>query len=79
MSEIYTSNNLLRFIYNETETSESAFINELIEQDANVAAEYEQLQETVSLVESASLDVHPTSINMIMEYAHRLDAAAMVK
>jgi len=75
MPEIYTSNDLIRFIYNETETSETNFINDLIEVDAKVAAEFEQLQETVSLVESASLNAHPTSINLILEYAHRLDAA----
>jgi hypothetical protein len=75
MPEIYTSNDLVRFIYNETEPSETNFIMELIELDAEVAAEFEQLQETVSLVESASLNAHPTSINLILEYAHRLDAA----
>ena len=75
MPEIYTSNDLIRFIYNETSPSETNFINDLVELDEQAAAEFEQLNETVSSLESVSLNAHPTSINLIMEYAHRLDAA----
>jgi hypothetical protein len=77
MPEIYTSNDLIRFIYNETSPSETNFINNLIEVDAQASAEFEQLQETVSSLESVSLNAHPTSINLIMEYAHKLDTAVV--
>lgn len=73
MPKIYTSNDLIRLLYNETQASETTAIHDLIAMDAEAAAEFEQLQETVSSLESVSLNAHPTSINLIMEYAHKLD------
>lgn len=70
MSEIYTANDLIRFIYKETTPLESANIQFLIQHNLAAKEEYESLLELTTSFADASLDPDPTSVNIIMEYSH---------
>lgn len=71
MSEIYTANDLIRFIYQETSPAETANIQHLLQHNAQAKEEYLQLQETLKMLDDVALDPHPTSISIIMEHSHK--------
>lgn len=71
MSEIYTTNNLIRFIYQETSPAETANIQHLLQHHSEAKEEYLQLQETLKMLDGVALNPHPTSIAIIMEHAHK--------
>ncbi len=71
MSEIYTSNDLIRYIYNETSPAETANIQHYLQHNTQAKEEYESLMETMDLLPDVSLNAHPTSIKLILEYAHK--------
>lgn len=71
MSEIYTPNDLIRYIYKETSTAETANIQHFIQHNAQAKEEYESLMETLDVLPDVSLNANPTSIQLILEYAHK--------
>jgi hypothetical protein len=73
MAKIYTDD-LIRFIYNETTTEESNDISVAILSNNHLMAEYESLNETITQLNSISMIPHSTSIKIIMEEARRLSA-----
>lgn len=70
MSEIYTANDLIRYIYKETSAEENIHIQHLIQHNLQAAEEYKELLNTIGSLEQVSLDAHPTSIQLIMEHSH---------
>lgn len=70
MSEIYTENDLIRYIYRETTAEENIHIQHLIQQNLAAKEAFESLKEMIGTLDSASLDPDPTSIRIIMEHAH---------
>ena len=73
MAKIYTDD-LIRFIYNETTTEESNDISVAILSNNYLMAEYESLSETISQLDSISMIPSPTSIKIIMEEARKQSA-----
>lgn len=69
MSEIYTANDLLRFMFNETTDEEAVHIQYLLNHNVKAKEEYENLKEMLGKVDESSLDPHPTSVKLIMEYS----------
>ena len=74
MPEIYTED-LIRFIYNETTTEESNEISVAVLSCSNLMSEYESLYETIIQLDSISFVPHPSSIAIILEEAHKQSAA----
>jgi hypothetical protein len=73
MAKIYTDD-LIRFIYNETTTEESNDISVAILSNSYLMADYESLSETITQLDSISMIPSPTSIKIIMEEARRQSA-----
>ena len=73
MAKIYTDD-LIRFIYNETTTEESNDISVAILSNNYLMAEYESLSETISQLDSISMIPSPTSIKINMEEARKQSA-----
>lgn len=71
MSEIYTQDDLIRYIYQETTADENLRIQHLLQNNIAAKEEFESLKEMVGTLNNASLDPDPTSIRIIMEHAHK--------
>jgi late competence protein required for DNA uptake (superfamily II DNA/RNA helicase) len=71
MPKIYNANDLLRYLYKETSESETADISHLIHHHADAAHDLLRFSEQINSLKQSALDAHPTSINLILEYAHR--------
>jgi hypothetical protein len=71
MSEIYTQDDLIRYIYNETSAEENQHIQHLLQHNLAAKEEFESLKEMVGALDNASLEPDPTSIKIIMEHAHK--------
>jgi hypothetical protein len=69
MSEIYTANDLLKFLFNETTAEESLHIQHLLKHNVQATEEFQQLKETLSRLDQESLDPHPTSVKLILEHS----------
>jgi hypothetical protein len=69
MSEIYTANDLLRFLFNETTAEESLHIQHLLKHHQKASEEYQQFKEMLGKLDEESLLPHPTSIQLIMEHS----------
>jgi hypothetical protein len=69
MSEIYTANDLLRFMFNETSAEETIHIQHLLKHNTQAKEEYDGLKEMLAKVEESSLDPHPTSVKLILEHS----------
>ncbi|MES2779385.1 MAG: hypothetical protein V4651_05750 [Bacteroidota bacterium] len=70
MSEIYTANDLIRYIYEETSAEENVHIQHLIQHNLKAAEEFKELLSTIGSLEQVSLNAHPTSIQLILEHSH---------
>ncbi len=73
MRKIYT-NDLIRFIYNETTIEESNPIRLSLQLNPMLKAEYELLKESINQLDSISLLPHPSSIKIIMEESFKQSA-----
>ena len=76
MPKIYTTEDLLRYIYKETSSAENRLILAELQSNQELAEELENLQIIISQLNEADLNPHPTSVNLIMEYAHKLHEPA---
>ena len=73
MSKIYTSNDFIRFIYQETSQAEASNIQHFISHNLQAKEELDSLREILGMLDEVDLDAHPTSIQLVLEHAHRLD------
>lgn len=71
MSEIYTANDLIRYIYKETSAEENVHIQHLLQHNLRAMEEYKELSGTIGSLESVALNAHPTSISLILEHFHQ--------
>ena len=76
MPKIYTSTDLVCYLFQETTTLENAEIANQLQFDTEAAEELEQFQQTLLDLKECELDPHPTSVNIIMEYSARLHEPA---
>jgi len=70
MQEIYTTE-LIRFYYHETTQAENRAIVNRLQQEPEYLEAWENLKLTLSELQECELDPNPTSVNIILEYAHR--------
>jgi hypothetical protein len=75
MAKLYTEEDLIRFLYNETLPEESNEISIAMYSNSELMNECEMLKETISVLDCAELLPSPTSISIIMEAAHRQSEA----
>lgn len=76
MQKNYSSDSLIRYIYQETNSLESCELAAALALDPVLADEVSQLQACVQELNSIELLPHPTSVQIIMEFAHRLHEPA---
>jgi hypothetical protein len=76
MPKIYTANDLIRFIYQETSTRENLEIQQEIEQFPYAAEELEGVQSILSQLDEIDLEPDPTSVKLILEYSQKLHEPA---
>jgi hypothetical protein len=69
MPKIYTANDLISFIYNETSTEQSIHVEHLLKHNVKAKEEFDVLKETIDMLDAESLDPHPTSLKIIMEHS----------
>jgi len=70
MAKIYTED-LIRFIYNETTPEESNEISVAIISNSELMNEYESLKETVLQIDAIDLEPSSTSVQIILEESRR--------
>lgn len=71
MIEIYTTNDLLLYLYNETEMTESVLIQKAIDYDAETEAEFEQLKKAISYLDKLLEAPSDKSISNILNYSKK--------
>jgi len=69
MTNYFTPNDLIRFIYHEMTPAEEAQIRMQLAADAELAAELHRLTDVVSMLDDAELQPSETSVNLILEYS----------
>jgi len=69
MTNYFTPNDLIRFIYHEMTPAEEAQIRMQLAADAKLAAELHRLTDVVSMLDDAELQPSETSVNLILEYS----------
>ncbi|MCU0423306.1 MAG: hypothetical protein MUC81_10895 [Bacteroidia bacterium] len=69
MHQNITSESLISYYYNELTPSDSAFIEEALKCNTELLEEYQQLEETLGLMDQIELLPNPTSIALIMEHS----------
>lgn len=73
MTQTFTENDLIRFIYNETSEEESRLITEALWEDSQLRTEYGELSLLHKTLDGAMKSPRKTSIDRIMEYSKSLD------
>lgn len=71
MIEIYTTNDLLLYLYNETEMTESVLIQKAIDYDAETEEEFEQLKDAINYLDKLLEAPSGKSINNILNYSKK--------
>ncbi len=69
MKQIFTPNDLLRYLYKEMDFAEEKAIEQQIEKDASFALEYHSLQEGITLLKKA--EMNPGS-SLLLDLKQRL-------
>lgn len=69
MSSTFTETDILRFIYEETNPSESKAIREELRKNLSLRSYYDRMMETKKQLDTIELDPDPTSVNIILEYS----------
>ena len=68
MKQAYTTNDLIRFLYQETNASETLSIGEAIAEDPHLANEYETLLEGFQALPKAQFSPSAATLQNIMGY-----------
>jgi hypothetical protein len=71
MKQTFTSDHLIRLLYNETSLAETIGIVGELEQDLLLLEEYEELREAVQELPKVLFSPSPTTISQILEYSER--------
>jgi len=74
MPEIYTANDLIRYIYKETTAEENLHIRHLLNHNVAAREEFDAFTEITCALNSNAINAHPTSIQLVLE--HSLKQAA---
>ncbi len=70
MLEIYSSNDLILYLYNETGLKDSVFIQKAIDNDVELEEEFNQFVAVKELLENHSCSMpKPSTIDAIMSYS----------
>ena len=69
MTNHFTPNDLIRFIYRETSALEDAQIKLQLAEDSELAVEFSRLLEMVIAMDEVKLEPSETSVNLILEYS----------
>ena len=69
MQENFTTNDLIRFIYRETNTSETLAINDALEANSSLYAEYENLMEGFQTLPKVSFQPSNKILDSILNYS----------
>jgi hypothetical protein len=77
MRKIYTED-LIRFIYNETSTQENHLIHDALQADADLMDTYSDLCETISGLNEAEQDASTSSIAIVLDASARLSAKTLL-
>ena len=67
-----TSEDLIRYLYNETSTSKTARIEEALQIDSQLRDEFEKIKSTYSSLKDVSLSPRQESVDKILEYASKM-------
>lgn len=73
MRKVYTTDDLIRFIYRETSENEERGIMEQLTSDESFLQEYRTIVKTVTALDEKPMEPHPTSLSIIMEYSASLN------
>jgi hypothetical protein len=71
MTQNFTQNALIRFLYDEVSSAEKIAILEALEQDRELRKEYQTLKEAYRKLPRAKFNAPKSSIQKIMEYNQR--------
>jgi len=71
MKQTFTSNHLIRLLYNETSLAETIDIVGALEQDILLLEEYEELQEAMQELPNVLFSPSPKTVSQILEYSER--------
>ena len=71
MSKIYTSTDLIRYIYRETTPAENSGIMHQLQVDAVFKEEFENQLAAVFALTESEFNPSPTSVSIIMEHSHK--------
>jgi hypothetical protein len=69
MNETLTLNDLILYLYNETELSQTVQIQQAIDNHEEVAETFESLVEARSLVQQSLMHASPISVQSVLAYA----------
>lgn len=78
MPAVFTKDDILRFIYNETDESERQAMEHAIQTEPVLRRRYNRLINVVNQLDSFSVEPNASSIELIMEYsrdAHTMQAS----
>jgi len=78
MTQTFTENDLIRFIYNETNEQESKLITEALWEDSRLRALYGELCLMQQSLEGAMKSPRAATIDRIMDYSKSLDLPPML-
>lgn len=67
-----TSEDLIRYLYNETSTTKTARIQEALQIDSELRDEFEKIKNTHSTLKDVSFSPRQQSVDIILEYASKM-------
>jgi len=78
MTQTFTENDLIRFIYKETDEQESKLITEALWEDSRLRAEYGELCLLQQTLDGVMQSPRQASIDRIMDFSKSLDLPPML-
>ncbi|MBX7108554.1 MAG: hypothetical protein K1X61_07915 [Chitinophagales bacterium] len=69
MTNNFTPNDLLRFLYRETSPQEEIAIRQWIKEDSSAARLLQQFTETFNLLDTVDLEPAESSVNIILDFS----------
>jgi len=70
MLQSYTQDDLILFIYNKLTEKENFNIRKAIETDPELNNQYQWLLQVIGNLDTLNYEPHPSSIDIVLEYAH---------
>lgn len=71
MKQNFTSNHLIKYLYEETSASEKLAIDEALTQDRALADEYQQLLSAYQQLPKVTFSVSPSAMQSVLGYSKR--------